>query len=212
MFARMSGRQLALAIAAAVIVVAAAAFAGSEIVSSPSSTTAARPPRPITATPPPGAAHADPPGYVRFRDAPAGFSIAYPKDWSRVASRDPTVKLLVARGRSVSLLVRRAPVGLDVTAKTLPIARRLTDSLVRADGRVRLLGPPQALVVDGLPGYVYEYTFAAAGGERGAHIHYFLFKGGQLISLVFQVLPAQDLKRVLPLFQRIAATFSGRVA
>jgi len=211
----MSRRRLLIAIVAAVVVVAGAAFVGRGIVSSPS---------PSPAPPHEGATvpqsqdktqadpHATPPGYVRFRDSRAGFSIAYPRTWSRVASSDPAVELLVAQGRTASLLVRRAPVGLDVTEKTLPIARRLTDSLVRADGRVRLLGRPQALIVDGLPGYVYEYTFAASSGERGAHIHYFLFKGGQLITLVFQVLPADRLKRVLPVFQRIAATFSGRVA
>jgi len=203
--------RLAITVVAGIVALVAAAAVGRSVISSP----APKPqpaPAPSAATPTP-APVADPPGYVRFRDAQAGFSIAYPEGWSRVASRDPAVKLLVAKGRATSLLVRvaQSPVASDVTAETLPIVRRLTDSLVRADSRIQSALTPQPLVLGGLPGYRYLYTFTTESGGSGAHIHYFLFKGKRIITLVFQALPAQRLDAKLPLLKRIAETFRARV-
>ncbi len=201
-FTRATRSRLVLAIAAGVVLLIAAAVIGRAVVSSPApqASTPSASPKP----------QADPPGYVRFRsrNAKARFSIAYPESWSPVPSDDPQVELLVvAERRALSLLVRVAPVGLDVTPETLPIVRDLTDSLVRADGRVRLRNEPRALVLDGLPGYRYDYTFDASTGEPGAHVHYFLFKGGQMITMVFQALPAQRLEKFSPMFDQVAATF-----
>jgi len=200
--------RLAITLVAGIVVLVAAVALGRGIVSQP----APKPAPPSTATAP-TTPPADPPGFVRFRDVRAGFSIAYPEGWARVASGDADVQLLVGKGRATSLLVRVAPspLGAGVTAETLPIVRGLTDSLVRADGRVQLLGEPQPLVLDGLPGYRYAYTFATSSGKPGAHLHYFLFKGKRIITLVLQTLPAQRLEQELPLLQRVAATFQARV-
>lgn len=202
--ARSARARLAITLVAGLVVLVAATAIGRSVVSSP-----APPPRPPVAAS--QSAPADPPGYVRFRDAKARFSIAYPGSWSRVSSPDPEVQLLVTQGRARSLLARVAPVGLDVTSETLPIVRDLTDSLVRADGRVQLLGEPQPLVLDGLPGYRYVYTFKTSSGQQGAHVHYFLFKDQRIITLVLQTLPAQRLEQDLPLVKRIAQTFRASV-
>ena len=200
--------RLVITLVAGIVVLVAATAIGRGIISSPAPTPRPSPAPSATERP---SAPTDPSGYVRFSAARAGFSIAYPEDWSRVASGDPEVQLLVAKGRTTSLLVRVAPVGLDVTPKTLPIVRGLTDSLVRADGRVRLLGEPQPLVLDELPGYRYAYTFTTSSGKPGAHLHYFLFKDKRVITLVLQTLPAQRLEQDLPLLERIAQTFRARV-
>lgn len=197
--------RLILAVVAGVVLLVGAITIGRVIVSSPATEQSASSVPSVTA-------QVDPPDFTRFRDTESGFSIAYPKAWSRRSSDDPQVKLLVTRGRATSLLVRVAPVGLDVTAETLPIVRDLTDNLVRADGRVQVLKEPQPLVLDGLPGYRYDYTFNTASGSPGAHVHYFLFRGGQLITLVFQALPAQRFNDALPLFDQIAATFRSAPA
>lgn len=208
--------RLTITLAAGIVVLIAAAAIGRGIVSPPA-TKPAPATKPPASKPAPSVAAApstpaDPPGFVRFRDVRAGFSIAYPEGWARVASDDPDVQLLVGKGRATSLLVRvaRSPLGSDVTAETLPIVRRLTDSLVRADGRVQLLGEPQPLVLDGLPGYRYVYTFATSSGKPGAHLHYFLFKGKRIITLVLQILPAQRLQQELPMLQRVVASFQAR--
>jgi len=211
-------RLLIFAIAAAVLVTGAA-FGVRELISSPEPSSSATSTAVSTATPTsaPGptrttvGAATTPSGYVRFTNERAGFSIAYPKAWSRLKSRDPAVELLVAQGRATSLLVRRAPVGLDVTEKTLPVVRDLTDSLVRAGRGVRQIRKPEPLTLGGLPGYRYVYTFESSKTTQGVHVHLFLFKGGQMITLVFQAIPASRLEEVAPLIEKIATTFRGNL-
>lgn len=151
---------------------------------------------------------------VRFKDAISKFSIDYPGSWSRLrtAGNEADVSLLVEADRATSLIVRAAPVGLaTVTPKTLPIVRKLTDSLVAEDPRAKLLGAPVPVQLGGLPGYRYRYTYGS-GETSGAHDHYFLFKDGRLIQLVFQAIPSGRLSALTPVFDRIAATFRGRDA
>ena len=66
-----------------------------------------------------------------------------------------------------------------------------------------------AVTAGGLPGWRYRYTFGS-GATGGAHDHYFLFKGGRMIQLVFQAVPAERLPAVAAVFDSIAASFRGR--
>ena len=97
-----------------------------------------------------------------------------------------------------------------MTRKTLPIVRKLTDDLIGADPRTKQLVPPVAVVLGGLPGWRYRYTYQS-DTTGGAHDHYFLFKAGRMIQLVFQAQPAARLPAVAGTFDRIAATFKGNV-
>jgi len=174
----------------AVLVGAAAILIGRELTS---------PPKP---EPPARRANA----FVQFRDAAGGFSISYPAAWRRIASSDPEVRLL-AEGEGSSMLLRTAGLGIEVGAKNLGRARKLTDKLVRAAGKAELLRPPQQVDLGGLPGYLYLYTFSnASTGQQGAHAHYFLFRGRAVITIVFQTVPAERLARLAPLFDRIGET------
>lgn len=150
---------------------------------------------------------------VRFKDDVAKVSLEYPADWQPLPSSedDPEVALLVADNPSSSLLMRVTAVGLaPVTRKTLPIARKFTDELIGADPRARQLVEPVPVVLGGLTGWRYRYTYGT-GDSGGAHDHYFLFKGGRMIQLVFQAAPASKLPALAPTFDRIAKTFKGRV-
>lgn len=148
---------------------------------------------------------------VVFRDAVSGVSLAYPSDWTRLPGEDPDVALLAASGPSVSLLVRVSPLGLgEITRKTLPVVRKLTDGLVAEDARAQQLRAPEAIELGGLPGYRYRYRYGR-GRTGGAHVHYFLFKGGRMIQLVFQAEPADRLPEFDPVFARIASTFRGEL-
>ena len=152
---------------------------------------------------------------VRFKDPDSRISIAYPATWKRQPDRpqDPELVLLVARDVSASLLVRVTPSGLDapVTQATLPIVRKYTDSLLSADQRAKQLTEPVAVGVGGLPGWRYRYTFGDEA-SGGAHDHYFLFKEGKLVQLVFQAVPAKRLPGLAETFDSIAASFRGREA
>lgn len=148
---------------------------------------------------------------VVFRDAVSGVSLAYPSDWTRLPGEDPDVALLVASGASASLLMRVSSFGLaEVTRKTLPVVRKLTDDLVAEDARAQQLSAPEAIELGGLPGYRYRYRYGR-GRTGGAHVHYFLFKGGRMIQLVFQTEPAERLPEFDAVFTRIASTFRGEV-
>lgn len=167
---------------------------------------------PAASTPAPAAAASDPlAGFATYRDRQTGLTIRYPGTWSSLKPLPSGVDLLAAQGNA-SLLVRVSPVGLDpVTTKTLPTVRPLLDSMVSADQRVTMLGTPQAVEVGGLLGYRYRYTFARPGKKsRGAHVHYFLIKQGQIIQLTFQALPSAQLHSLEPTFDVIAGTFQGK--
>jgi hypothetical protein len=145
-----------------------------------------------------------------FTDRENGITLSYPSDWARLRSRDPQVRLVAAQSPATSLSLRVSKSELaDVTQRTLPIVRQFTDQLLRADERAQQLSAPEAISVGGLPGYRYRYAYSAQDGKLGAHVHYFLFKHGLLIQLVFQALPSTTLSSVEPGFNRIAASLTS---
>lgn len=145
-------------------------------------------------------------GLVRFRDAAGGISISRPAGWRRVPSPNPEVRLL-AEGDDSSMLVRMTNTGVEIGPGSITAARTLTDKLVRSARQAKLLRPPGRVTLGGLPGYLYLYTFRdVATGERGAHAHYFLFRGQTLITIVFQTVSAERLTQLAPLFDRIGGT------
>lgn len=187
----MNRKLLLLVAAAAVLALLAGAAVGRNLLSSAS-------------TP---AARAD---VVRFKDDVSNTSLDYPASWSARPADDPEVALLVADDPSASLLMRVTAVGLaPVTRETLPIVRGLTDDLIRANPGAEQLVEPAQVVLGGLPGWRYRYTYGS-GESGGAHDHYFLFKGGRVIQLVFQAAPATRLPALAPTFDKIAASFRGR--
>ncbi len=188
---------MAAAAVAAVVIAAGAAVLGRELISS---------------DPPAKERTRSSGGFVKFADSQTGFSISYPRSWRRLASPDTQVRLIVAGG-AASVLVRTAPLGLRVRPETLRSAKKLTDRLVRSVRNVKLLRKPQQVQQGGLPGYLYLYTFRdQASGKRGAHAHYFLFRGETMFTLVFQTVPSTAFGGLAPLFDRIASTFRAEPA
>lgn len=200
-------RWLAAVAVVAILAAAAAILIGRQIVSGPSSP--ARP-KPAATTAPnaaaPQALPPDPAGFVRVEDRERGLSIALPKSWQRLPSSDDQVSVL-ATGDGASMLVRTAPLGFDVGPESIGAARKITDSLVRAVKQVKVVEGPKQVSVGGLPGYLYLYTYRdAATGQRGGHAHYFLFQHQSMVTIVFQVLPADRFAALGPLFDEIGRT------
>lgn len=166
----------------------------------------------VPSTAEPEAPAVEPPqprGAVRFKDTLTDIAIAYPAAWDRRVARDQAVRLVASspdNSAAVSISVRKSELE-TVTAETLPIVRPLTDDLLRADTRIETVPEPVPVTVDGLPGYRYTYTYRREQGGKGAHIHYFLFKGDRLIQMVFQAVPAAKLESLQPTFDAIAASF-----
>ena len=151
--------------------------------------------------------------FVEVRHEQAGFAISYPKAWSRLESADREVVLVAAEknvdvNQGGSILTRAIDLPAEVGADQLGEARQGTDAIVAKSPGVELKAQPTRLDLGGLPGYFYFYTFSdATTGERGAHSHYFLFKGKTMITIVFQALPDTDFVRLAPIFDQIATSF-----
>jgi len=158
---------------------------------------------------------------VRVRDPGTGLVIGHPWSWSRLPSPDAGVRLVAARGRSASMLVRvggplrapgapGAPPGVEALARRLgagtPAAEALARRLIGAGTDVRLLARPRPVEVAGRRGLVFVYTFRDRSGRRGVHAHYLVPTARRTITVVLQALPAERFKRLAPLFERIAGS------
>jgi hypothetical protein len=150
---------------------------------------------------------------VEFRHEQAGLAISYPKSWVRPPSSDPQIALLAAEKNPVanqggSILVRVTALTATVGREQLGEARKATDAIVASGEGVELEAEPAEITQGGLPGLYYLYTFQdPVSGRRGAHGHYFLFRGQTMVSLVFQALPEEEFIRLAPLLDRVADSF-----
>lgn len=196
------GGTFAAAFAAALIVVVASGM-GNDVLAPPDD--GERTAEPVAGTD-------EPAEFVDFRDAEAGFSLAYPEDWQRIEHPDPQVRLVVTPNRDDSVLVRAIDLEVDaeVTAADLPAFREYTDRIVQGGEGVEILDEPSAVEVGGLPGLYYIYTFTdPSSGQQGVHSHYFLFDGAMVLSIVMQALPTEDFAALAPTFKAIIDSFEG---
>lgn len=150
---------------------------------------------------------------VEFRDEQARFAVSYPEAWIRPPSPDPQVVLIAAEkdpaaNQGGSMLVRVTALEAAVGREQLGEVRKATDEIVNSGQGVELKAEPAAIEQGGVPGWYYFYTFQdPVSGQRGAHAHYFLFRGQTMISLVFQALPEGDFIRLAPILDRVAESF-----
>jgi len=196
MFARfiVNRKWMAAAAAAAILALAIGTLVGRSIIPSKDEVQRARTTAPKQTT---------------FTDRSSGLTLRYPAAWSRLSSRDPQVHLVAAASPETSMSLRVAKSDLaDVSPRTLPVVRSFSDQLLAADRRTRMLSEPEAVSLAGIPGYRYRYTYPTSTGKIGAHVHFFLFKHGQLVQLVFQSVPASGLAAAEPTYNAIAASLA----
>jgi hypothetical protein len=147
-------------------------------------------------------------GYITFKDPAGVFAGAYPPNWKRYATASPQYVLLVEGPHGASYEVGKTTISAPVDAANLSAALKLTNRIVKSGLDVKLLRKPEEVSLGDLPGILYLYLFRdAATGQMGAHAHYFLFDGKEMITLVFQALPSNYFTTLAPLFTRIASTF-----
>lgn len=144
---------------------------------------------------------------VQFSDKKAQFQVSYPRGWTRLQPRDPNVVLLVGKG-SASFQVRVVPLKADVGEAQLDTVKPLTDGIVASNKTAKLLADPERIQVGSLPGFFYFYTFRdPASGQQGAHSHFFLFNKRNMITLVFQSVPAGEFRGIAKTFDQITSSF-----
>lgn len=187
-------------IAMVVIVVLIGASAGAIVLGRHSGAHATTPPKATTAAP----AH-----FVTYRDPAEGFSISYPKTWTRVVPPGNGLALLLNAGGDDAVSVRvfgtQSPVK---TAKDLAAIKSVTDGILGQAGTTIQVLKQQSFTLNGMPGYYYLYTFPGTNGASGGvHAQYFVFQGRAMNELLFQAVPASDFARLAPVFDQVANTF-----
>lgn len=144
--------------------------------------------------------------FTTFRDPTGGFDLRYPREWERLESRDPNVRLGVRIGGDNALSVRVQRFEQPTTSENIENIKAFTDGVVGSNATAKVL-QQRAVTIDGMPGYFYLYTYTdEATGNEGVHAHYFLFRGRKANQIVFQASP-DDFERLAPVFDQIISSF-----
>ncbi|MEU4452995.1 hypothetical protein AB0F44_16805 [Nocardioides sp. NPDC023903] len=167
-----------------------------------------------TASEPSKSDHTDPAGTtastagddVAFHeDGQLGVEFNHPKTWRVVHSRADLLVLEAGHADDL-VLVRKTILHAEVNATNVADFRTVTDGI---------LGDPKAnldvldtggIQVGDLPGVFYLYTFPFESG-RGMQAQYFVFKGRDLYTLVFQTGRAERFATLAPSFDIVLETF-----
>jgi len=173
--------------------------------------------QPANETPagPAPATASDPTALTEFRNDQIGFTLSYPASWVPREPDHPTVLLRVSDEAGKNALgIRALELPQAVGQAELPAAKQELDQIVRRPdpttgaSTTEMLVEPEALQVAGLPGYRYFYSFKdEASGQQIGHVHYFLFKGKTMLTLVFEAVPLGDLAASAPTFDQIIGSF-----
>ncbi|MGQ0844690.1 MAG: hypothetical protein ACT4QF_11190 [Sporichthyaceae bacterium] len=143
------------------------------------------------------------PALVPYRDAAAGFEFAHPAAWQPQAIAGG---VLLRVGGQDAVSVKRTELSEPVDASNLADLRAVTDAVLGAPEAGLSMLRAEAATLGGLPGVNYLYTFQSAG-LRGAHTHWFAFRGTTMYTLVFQALPDTGFAALATDFDRVANSF-----
>jgi hypothetical protein len=148
--------------------------------------------------------------FTTYTNDQEGFTIKHPQAWTHLEVGDEGGMALDAGGGDavdVRLLQRTE---VPTTAENLENVKAFTDGIVGLNPTAVIL-KQQAITLNGMPGYYYLYTFTEPEtGAEGAHAHYFLFRGRNMYTLVFQALPSEGFSQLSGVFDQMAASFQTR--
>jgi len=162
-------------------------------------------------TPPPQAQRSSPSptlsdgAFVTFKDAEAGFSIRYPRGWTRSQPPVAEIRLWATDGKQFAASVRVTRTEQVTTPANLGNLKAVTDGIVGPGVQILKQDP---ITVNGLIGFRYLYTLTDKdSGLTTAHLHYFLFQGHKMNSIVFEALPSETFSRIEGVFDQMLGTF-----
>ncbi len=174
-----------------------------ELVWSRRSTKAAAPP-PTTLASSPSPTLSDG-AFVTFKDSEAGFSIRYPRGWTRSQPPVAEIRLWATDGKQFAASVRVTRTQEVTTAANLANLKAVTDGIVGPGVQILKQDP---ITVNDLVGYRYIYTFTEpASGLTTAHLHYFLFQGHKMNSIVFEAVPGESFSKIEGVFDQMLGSF-----
>lgn len=143
------------------------------------------------------------PALATCDDKETRFRVSFPANWGTQRVGGADVRLVAGPGNGNLMSVR--VVSLDTGASGPPTPTSLKpylDTIVNEPG-VTMLQQNQ-ITISNLPGWYYAYTFKdTASGATGVHNQYFIIRGNQLYSIVFQALPQSDFAALAPVYQQV---------
>jgi hypothetical protein len=143
--------------------------------------------------------------FVAFHDPETGTTIRYPRGWQRSEAPDREIRLLVSDGRQYSCLVRVTRTQEPTTPANLDNLRPVTEGFISPN--VKQMLKEDTVTVNGLIGFRYIYTTNTESGLEAAHLHYFLFQGHKMNSIVFEAVPTGDFSRIEGVFDQMLQSF-----
>ncbi len=143
--------------------------------------------------------------FVTYTDAETGFSMRYPRGWTRSEAPVREVRLIVSDGKRYSASVRVIHTQDVTTPANLANIKAVTDGVVGPGVQILKQDP---ITVNGLIGFRYIYTFTDKdSGLTTAHLHYFLFQGHKMNSIVFEAVPSEGFDRIQGTFDQMLGSF-----
>lgn len=151
-----------------------------------------------------------PDGYVTYRDAETGFSLAHPESWIQIVRPNGTERLRLNAGGMNGMLVRVQPTEQPITnEEDLEQVRPVTDGLAASSPEVQVL-QQDTVTINGMPGFFYLSRLTdQESGTTAVNAHYFLFKGRTMNIILFQAAPETEFERLAPDFDRVLASFQS---
>ena len=144
--------------------------------------------------------------FAVYTSSTQGFRIKYPKEWTVVPVEEGELDLDAGGSDAVSVrLLQQTEV--PTTQENVANIKAFTDGLVGSVKSNKIL-KVQGITVDGMPGYYYLYTYIdGETGAEGAHAQYFLFRGRNMYTIVFQANPSEGFTRLSKVFDQMAESF-----
>jgi len=195
------GRRGLVAILTVLSLVVVGAGIGGVIWSRSGKKKAAAPP----ATQPPTSPTLPDGSFVTFKDSEAGFTIRYPRGWARSQPPVAEIRLWASDGKQFAASVRVIHTEEVTTPANLANLKAVTDGVVGPGVQILKQDP---ITVNGLIGYRYIYTLTDKdSGLTAAHLHYFLFQGHKMNSIVFEAVPSETFSRIEGVFDQMLGSF-----
>lgn len=144
------------------------------------------------------------PGQVIFTDPATRMRLDFPASWQTRQVGGADVRLLAGPGNDDLISVRVDTLDTGSSAPPTPASLKPYLDTIVEEPTVKIVREDQ-IVMDHLPGLYYVYTFTdSATHKEGVHAQYFVIRGSQLYSIVFQALPASDFSTMAPAYQQVA--------
>lgn len=145
------------------------------------------------------------PEMVELTDEGAGISFKHPASWTRLEDRSGQRRVVLLESDNNGMWVSLYGVPSEVGD-----LRTFARGIITQGSEPVAIGLENEITLNNLPGFYFFYTFHdSLTGQQAAHFRYFLRRGSQVISLVFQVSPATDHARLTPIFDKIAESFQA---